>query len=151
MKIFQAGGLSTFLPDIAESVKISSNPQRIKPILTLSEIHERYCDPKQDIHFCKIDVEGFERQVLEGIKDWQKFRPWIFAIESTLPTTMTPSHEEWEQILLANDYVFATMFGVNRFYIDLEREYLLQGFRNINDFIKNNEVFKMTMKKVVVN
>ena len=69
MKIFQAGGLSTFLPDIAESVKISSNPQRIKPILTLSEIHERYCDPKQDIHFCKIDVEGFERQVLEGIKD----------------------------------------------------------------------------------
>ena len=64
---------------------------------------------------------------------------------------MTPSHEEWEQILLTNDYVFATMFGVNRFYIDLEREYLLQGFRNINDFMKNNEVFKMTMKKVVVN
>ena len=151
IKLFQAGGLSTFLPDIAESVNISSNPQRIKPILTLSEIHERYCDPKQDIHFCKIDVEGFERQVLEGIKDWQKFRPWIFAIEATLPRTMTPSHEEWEQILLANDYVFATMFGVNRFYIDLEREYLLQGFQKIGQFVAQNELVKMTMQRINFN
>ena len=151
MKIFEAGGLSTFSSSIAESVNISSNPQRIKPILTLSEIHERYCDPKQDIHFCKIDVEGFERQVLEGIKDWQKFRPWIFAIEATLPRTMTPSHEEWEQILLANDYVFATMFGVNRFYIDLEREYLLQGFQKIGQFVAQNELVKMTMQRINFN
>ena len=85
---------------------------------------------------------------MEGIKDWQKFRPWIFAIESTLPNTMTPSHEEWEGILTANDYFFVTMFGVNRFYIDMEREYLLQGFGKINEFVTQNELFKMTMQRL---
>ena len=148
IKIFESGGMSTFSTEIADMVKISSNPQRLKPILTLSEVHEKYCDPKQDIHFCKIDVEGFEREVLEGIKDWQKFRPWIFAIEATLPTTEIPCHDKWEDILLANDYMFAFTFGVNRYYIDMEREYLMKGFNSINQFVAQNEICKMVMQKM---
>lgn len=148
LKIFEAGGLSTFLPNIAESVNISSSPQRLKPIWTLLEVYERYCVPLQDIHFCKIDVEGFEREVLEGIKDWRKIRPWIFVIESTLPNTMIPSHEEWESILLDNDYSFVMMFGVNRYYIDMEKEYLLQGFQKINQFVSQNQIVKMVMQPV---
>ena len=150
IKIFECGGLSTFSPEIAGSapVNILNNPQRLKKILTLSEVHEKYCDPKQEIHFCKIDVEGFEKEVLEGIKDWKKFRPWIFAIESTLPNTDTPSHEQWEHILLKNDYEFAFMFGVNRYYVDMEKEYLLAGFAKINQFIAQNEVVVMRMQPV---
>jgi len=41
IKLFQADGLSTFSADIAESVNISGNPQRLKPILTLSEVHQK--------------------------------------------------------------------------------------------------------------
>ena len=148
LKLFEGGPLSTFLPDIAASAGIPENSQLLKPILTLSEVHEKYCDPKQDIHFCKIDVEGFEREVLEGIKDWQKFRPWIFAIESTLPSTDIPCYDKWEDILLDKGYSFVIMFEVNRYYIDMEREYLLQGFRKIDQFVAQNEICKMVMKRV---
>ena len=140
IKIFESDGLSTFLPDIANRVNITSKPQRLKRILTLSEVYEKYCDPKQEVHFCKIDVEGFEKEVLEGISDWKKFRPWIFAIEATIPLTDTPCHDKWEYILSENDYVFAFNYGVNRYYVDLEKEYLLKGFSEINSFIANNEV-----------
>lgn len=150
LKIFEKGGLSTFSQDIAasEPVQALNNPQRLKKILTLSEVHEKYCDPKQEIHFCKIDVEGFEREVLEGVKDWEKFRPWIFAVESTLPCTTIPSHEKWENILLENDYEFAAMFGVNRYYVDMEKEYLLQGFSKVQQFARQNEVVIMRMQRV---
>ena len=53
----------------------------------------------RDIHFLKIDVEGMERSVLEG-SDFKHFRPWLLAIEATVPCTYTPCHEEWEHIAL---------------------------------------------------
>lgn len=146
IKIFVAGGLSTFSSEIAKMGKLSDNPQMLKPILTLSEVHEKYCDPKQEIHFCKIDVEGFEREVLEGIKDWKKFSPWIFVMEAMLPGTGIPCHDKWEDILLANDYILALNFGINRYYIDMEKEYLLQGFSKLNQFVSQNQIVKMIMQ-----
>ena len=79
------------------------------------------------------------------MEDWRKFRPWIFAIEATLPLTDIPSHHEWEPILLKNDYVFTFQFSVNRYYVDVEREYLLDNFANINQFVEQNEIVKMQM------
>lgn len=148
LDIFEADGISTFLPNIAESVNILDHPKRTKNILTLSEVFDRYCPPNQDVHFCKIDVEGFERQVLEGIKDWHKFRPWIFAMESTLPLTDIPCHDKWEDLLLANDYIFAYQLSINRYYVDAEHEYLLSNFDKISDFAMNNTVFKLSMMRV---
>jgi len=115
--------------------------------LTLSEVYDRYC-PNQDVHFCKIDVEGYERQVLEGVTDWQKFRPWVFAMEATLPGTNIPCHDKWEDILLAHDYVPAAHIAINRYYVDAEREYLLNNFAKINQFIAQNEVVRLEMKPV---
>ena len=142
------GAGATFSDEVSDKWKNPNMKRRLKKILTLSEVHERYCNPKQDIHFCKIDVEGFEREVLEGIKDWRKFRPWIFVIEATLPGTAIPCHEKWEDILFANDYILALNFGINRYYIDMEKEYLLQGFQKINQFIAQNEIAKMLMQPV---
>ena len=81
LEIFEAGEMSTFLPEFANQNTRKSQ----KNILTLSEVYDKYTPPNQDVHFCKIDVEGYERQVLEVIKDWNKFRPWIFVMEATLP------------------------------------------------------------------
>ena len=143
-----AGMGATFSNEVSDNWANTDVPRRLKKVLTLSEVHERYCDPKQDIYFCKIDVEGFEREVLEGIKDWQKFRPWIFAMEATLPGTNIPCHDQWEDILLANDYIFAFTFGINRYYIDMEREYLMRGFQSINQFVAQNEIYRMTMQRI---
>ena len=149
LTIYPRGQLTTFSADIAKSVNIPTNSKQQKIILTLAEVCDRYPTPESGVHFCKIDVEGYERQVLEGIKDWRKFRPWIFCIESTLPTTDIPSHQEWEHILLKNDYTLAFRFSVNRYYVDTEREYLLDNFTKIHQFVKENEVVKMSMTPFV--
>ena len=73
----------------------------------------------EQIHFMKIDVEGFEKQVLEGM-DWN-YRPWVFCMESTKPNTNIPCYEEWEYILLEHGYVLKEAYGINRYYIDSER------------------------------
>lgn len=77
-----------------------------------------------------------------GVKDWHKFRPWIFAMEATLPGTGIPCHEQWESILLDNDYIFAFQYKINRFYVAAEREYLLDNFAKIKQFTIENEIWQ---------
>ena len=71
----------------------------------------------KEIHFLKVDVEGFEKQVLEGF-DFS-IRPWVICMESTKPNTEIPCHEEWEHILLENGYALKYTHGINRYYIDI--------------------------------
>lgn len=87
------------------------------PITTLSKICDEWCKPSQVIHFCKIDVEGFERDVLLGM-NFNKYRPCIIVVEATEPGTFIPSHEKWEHILLDNNYRLAYAHGINRYYTD---------------------------------
>lgn len=102
--------------------------------------------PQQEIHFCKIDVEGFEKQVLEGISDWNAFRPWIFVVESVFPASTVPCHKEWEEMLTENGYVFAYKTSIERYYVDERREYLLDRFGKLDEFVQNHEIVKMTME-----
>lgn len=148
LPLISAGTGSTFSSDIEEKNHLQNKNKFMKPIMVLSDIYEQYCNINQDVHFCKIDVEGFEGQVLEGIKNWNVFRPWIFVIESTLPGTGIPCHEMWEHILIENGYLFAYNTAIERYYIDERREYLLEGFQNIKEFINKNEVVKMRMEIV---
>lgn len=77
-----------------------------------------------EIHFCKIDVEGYERQVLSGF-DWS-FRPWVFCIESTVPGTDEPCYDKWENILTEHGYILAYAHGINRYYADaIEHPYII--------------------------
>ena len=76
---------------------------------TMSKICRKYVPKNEIIQFCKIDVEGGERDVLLGY-DFERYRPKVFCIESTLPGTIIPCHNLWEDILLRNDYSFAYLF-----------------------------------------
>jgi FkbM family methyltransferase len=71
------------------------------------------------IDFLKIDVEGWERQVIAG-NDWRRFRPRIVLVEATRPNSPEPAWADWEPILLANDYLFVWFDGLNRFYVRRE-------------------------------
>lgn len=75
----------------------------------------------KEIHFLKVDVEGFEKQVLEGY-DFH-IRPWVICMESTKPNTEIPCYDEWEHILLDHGYVLKEAHGINRYYVDSEREW----------------------------
>lgn len=71
-----------------------------------------------DIDFLKIDVEGWEPQVIRGA-DWERFRPRILCVEATEPGTLDKgTWHEFEDMLIAADYEFVEMEVVNRFYRD---------------------------------
>jgi FkbM family methyltransferase len=96
--------------------------QRQCKVTTLANICETYVHG--EIDFISIDVEGYEREVIEG-GDWKKWRPCIVVVEATKPGTTTPSHEDWESLLLKADYLFAMFDGLNRYYIRVEDKHLL--------------------------
>ena len=98
--------------------------------LTLTGICETYA-PK-DIHFLKIDVEGHERAVLEGM-DFTQYRPWILIIEAVVPNTKIPTHQEWEDIVLSAGYRFVLADAINRFYLSDEHMDLSQNFGLVAD------------------
>jgi len=93
----------------------------------LRDICSKYVN--SDIHFLKIDVEGFEKSVLDGM-DFSKFRPWIVVIEATKPNSTEEVHHLWEESILNSNYQLAYADGLNRFYLASERSYLLIYLRH---------------------
>ncbi|MCR5346927.1 MAG: FkbM family methyltransferase [Fretibacterium sp.] len=92
----------------------------VVPVVTLAEVCKKYVPSHQDIHFLKIDVEGWEKQCLEGM-NFKEFRPWIVCAEATLPGTHIPNYD-WEPILGKQGYILAGTSGVNRYYVAQERK-----------------------------
>jgi FkbM family methyltransferase len=80
-----------------------------------------------DIHWMKIDVEGLERQVVEGW-DGSLIRPWVLIIESTAPNTADQTHQDWGPLVLDRGYQFVYFDGLNRYYISDEHFELASSF-----------------------
>ena len=136
-------GLSTMVKSIADKhaneLDFEIKKEKIK-VDSLTNICKQYAN--QDIHFLKIDVEGFELQVLKGV-DFKVIRPWIVVVESTLPLSQIESYKEWEKVLTNSEYHFIYFDGVNRYYIADEHEILDCNFDSppnfFDNFIRNNE------------
>jgi FkbM family methyltransferase len=98
-------------------------------IKTLDKVcHENNVDV---IHVLKIDVEGSERLVIEGMK-FEKYRPWLIVIESVEPIGGSPCFQSWENILISKKYAFTFTDQVNRYYIAEEHIKLKSSFSEIN-------------------
>jgi FkbM family methyltransferase len=118
-------GLSTFTAEEAaihraNGLKVDAIPTRVE---TLAAICERHVGGRA-IDFLSIDVEGHEREVLEGA-DLTRFRPRVVVVEATRPNTTEPTHDRWEALLLECDYRFAVFDGLNRFYVRIDEAALL--------------------------
>jgi FkbM family methyltransferase len=92
-------------------------------VVTLASICEQHVNGRT-IDFMSIDVEGHEREVLEGA-DFTRFRPRVIVIEATLPNTTISTHERWEDLIVNHDYAFAVFDGLNRYYVRREDEQLI--------------------------
>lgn len=96
------------------------------PIQTLTEICSEHIS--SDIHFLKIDVEGVEKSVIEGL-DLSNIRPWIIVIEATKPATSIENHDVWEHLITEQAYLHAYSDGLNRFYVASEKKGLLEALK----------------------
>lgn len=95
-------------------------------IMTLNDIIEKHGKGRK-IDFLKIDVEGWELEVLEGL-NLRRFRPVALVIESTLPNTRVSSSETWEPLVLRQGYFLAHFDGLNNFYLAEEANALRDRF-----------------------
>ena len=129
MRFIPDSGLST-LDDATAAVHQNAGwsicPAEVQ-VRTLSSVWHEHVPPGQDVHFLKIDVEGYEEAVLRG-SDFGKHRPWVVIVEATKPLSQAQAHVTWESILLKADYQFAYADGLNRFYVAKEHFELLPAF-----------------------
>lgn len=109
-------GSSTFEQEIAAELRREGVVivEREVELSTLSAVFEEYV--RGDVHFLKVDVEGFEEKVLRGL-DWQRWRPWVVVVEATHPWTSRPTHVGWEPVLEEAGYSRVLFDGINRFYV----------------------------------
>ncbi len=94
---------------------------------TLARICEAHVGGRP-IDFLKIDVEGWEAQVIAGA-DWRRWRPRIVVVEATRPNSPEPDWHGWEPMLLDAGYRFVWFDGLNRFYIRAEEPALAAAFQ----------------------
>lgn len=95
------------------------------PMLTLASALDMLAG--RDVHWLKIDVEGFEESVLKGW-DSTALRPWIMVIEATVPSSSETEYAHWDPIVLAAGYRFVYFDGLNRFYVAEEHAELAAAF-----------------------
>jgi FkbM family methyltransferase len=130
-------GLSTMIGEnaraAADNYGKKSNELTL-PVTTLAALCKKQA-PKA-IDFLKIDVEGAEKDVLEGA-DWKNYRPRVVVIEATMPASPEPNWGGWEPFLLSQKYRFVFFDGLNRYYLAEEEAALAVHFEApVNPFDK---------------
>ncbi|MFI8611287.1 FkbM family methyltransferase [Pseudomonas sp. NPDC077649] len=117
-------GLSTpseAMREMQESAGIQFVPRTVRA-MRLDAICQDYLPTDKPFHFLKIDVEGFELQVLQSM-DFSRWRPWIVVLEC--PFDKQP---DWEELMIAAGYQHAYGDGINRYWVASERDHLLPAF-----------------------
>ena len=139
-----SGQLSTFDHDVANTHRREGFQvtEGMVPVRTLNSV---FSDIKsRDVHFLKVDVEGFEEPVLAGL-DLTLYRPWILVVEATYPNTNTPTHHEWEHhITTHGGYIFVHFDGLNRYYVRPDKRSLAFALAAplelVDDFVSREQI-----------
>lgn len=120
--VFPDTGLSTASDDMVAMYAASGIQLETRklPMRTLASICEEHV--AGEIHFLKIDVEGFEGAVLRGM-DFTRWRPWLIVIET--PFDQQP---EWKSIVPDTGYRKVRFDGINTFYLADEHANLAGAF-----------------------
>jgi FkbM family methyltransferase len=124
------------------SLKANSNKKNETEIVevnvdTLTNIFTEYSI--NEIDFLKIDVEGSELEVVEGL-DLKRFRPKVIVLESVSPADHF-GFISFEDRVISNNYVFAMTDDLNRYYVRKESEKeLLERFDFINSCVRYDKL-----------
>lgn len=115
---YQVGdGLSTFSQTMKQEYKkhesniTDSYVDRNVDVYTLEDIFDQYGVSR--INFLKIDVEGYEYEVLKG-NNWKKYRPELICIEAN------HIENDWRPLLKEAGYSNVFFDGLNEYYLSRE-------------------------------
>ncbi len=113
------GGLSTLDSELAQKYRGEGCAvvEHHLQASTLTELFERFNIAQ--IGFLKIDVEGYEWQVVQSL-DWNRWRPRVVVTESTIPTSAVVCDEETTKFLTRLNYTPAHFDGLNRYFVRSE-------------------------------
>lgn len=92
------------------------------PVRTLDDILEEFAPGPID--FLKIDAEGSEHAVLEGI-DLERWRPRVVVVEAIAPWSTERTDHLWRHHLERSGYREALFDGVNLFFAPVDDAELL--------------------------
>jgi FkbM family methyltransferase len=115
-------GPITFYPSVTRgqgtlvepaSAEMSPGSPRDVPQISLHQVLSDHAPPN-GVDFLKVDVEGWEADVLDST-DWTAVRPRVILVEA-VDADGRPTHESWEPRLLESSYRFGLFDGLNRFY-----------------------------------
>ncbi|WP_353208974.1 FkbM family methyltransferase, partial [Sphingorhabdus sp.] len=113
---FPDTGLSTCVEEFADRHRAAGHACEIitAPVIALAELLDLAAG--SDLHWLKIDVEGFERKVLSS---WgqSSVRPWVLLIESTEPNSQIQTQCEWIDLVHELGYHEVAFDGLSRFYV----------------------------------
>ena len=95
------------------------------------------------IHFMKVDVEGYEYEVLKG-NDWKRYRPQVLCIEA--------NHiiRDWRTLLRKENYTFAFNDGLNDYYVAHEHAQRISDFKYV-EMALGRPVLKYTWNEKLVD
>jgi FkbM family methyltransferase len=144
---YPGGGLSTFSEKMKseynadKSMATISHEDYIVKVLPLKEILAKNAK-NEHIHFCKIDVEGLEYEVLEG-NDWKKFRPELLCIEANHIV------KDWHKILEKADYELIMFDGLNEYYLAKESLHRKELFNYPKQFLSSKQVITNELDNLI--
>jgi FkbM family methyltransferase len=133
---YAADGFSTFSEAMMK--EYDSNPNaytkkytdyKIKT-LPLRQIFKEH--NVKSIQFLKVDVEGYEYEVLES-NDWKNYRPEVVCVEAN------HVQKDWRSLLKDNGYKKSFFDGLNEYYIDARSSNNIK-FSYINAVISNEPI-----------
>lgn len=129
LRQYAGDGLSTFSEEHKKGYENADSPlfnnySEVKlKLKTLEEILAKF-SKNIEVHFLKVDVEGFEYKTLKG-NNWKKNRPWVICIEST------GQDKRWVNILSKARYIKHLSDGLNDYYVAQEHSELIQNYRAV--------------------
>lgn len=125
-------GLSTF-SELQQKERDGSIEyiDRIVEVRTLAEILKE--QNIKNISFMKVDVEGFEYEVLKG-NDWNNYRPQVICIEAN------HIRRDWRPLLKKYGYSLVFFDGLNEYYLSKEAEWRGEYFSYVKGIIGRNVI-----------
>lgn len=141
--MYVQSGCSTLIKENVLSEQIESQEITIR---TLANVCKENIKEDDKITFLKIDVEGFEKEVLLGA-DFVTYRPSLVMIESTIPNSTISNYQAWEYILTEKDYKFVYQRGVNRYYVESNNIELIERFKDIGNIEEIYDIWYAKIQK----